>query len=192
MAWQNFITLLHKSNGFVIITYFIDGNFKPQKCWFNSGSMTYFWRLKSFLAGSISSGAATPAKVASSFTFGFYLAIFPVTGTTTLLCVIFSLLFKLNHYIVQGLNFMLIPVHLVLILPFLKAGNYLFLGGRPVVPAQVWQSGLKALNKSAGIQLLESVAAGITVWLILAVLTAPIVYSLIYRMAKFNKAQSAE
>lgn len=153
--------------------------------------MTYFCRLKSFLASSITSGKATPEKVASSFTFGLYLAIFPVTGTTTLLCVIFSLVFKLNHYIVQGLNLMLIPVHLILILPFLKAGNYLFLGGRPVVPVQVWQSGLKALNKSAGIQLFESVAAGITVWLILAVLTAPIVYSLIYRMAKFNKTQSA-
>jgi uncharacterized protein (DUF2062 family) len=48
----------------------------------------------------------TPEKIALSLAFGIMLGVFPVMGTTTVLCLIAALLFRLNLAAVQFVNFL--------------------------------------------------------------------------------------
>lgn len=54
------------------------------------------------------------------------LGIFPVIGSTTLLCTIFALSLRLNLPLVQLVNFSVYPLQVILIIPFMKLGEYLF------------------------------------------------------------------
>lgn len=60
--------------------------------------------------------------IASAFTFG----IFPIIGFSTPLNTLSALVFKLNQPIVQAINWVLGPLKLLLIFPFLRFGEWLF------------------------------------------------------------------
>ena len=68
----------------------------------------------------------TPQKLSLSVALGLVLAIFPVLGTTTLLCAAAALVLKLNMPAIQLVNYLAYPLQLLLLIPFLKAGRLLF------------------------------------------------------------------
>lgn len=68
----------------------------------------------------------TPEKIALSLAFGIMLGVFPVLGTTTLLCLIAALLFRLNIAAVQLVNFLVYPLWFALLIPFVRVGERLF------------------------------------------------------------------
>jgi len=70
---------------------------------------------------------ATSAAVAA------ILAIVPVFGITTALCFLAGRLFRLNHVIMQGVNCLMYPFQLLLILPFLRIGETLLGADRLVL-----------------------------------------------------------
>ena len=73
----------------------------------------------------------TPEKIALSLAFGFMLGIFPVLGTTSLLCLAAALLFRLNLPAVQLVNVLVNPLWFALLIPFIRAGERLF-GAQPL------------------------------------------------------------
>ena len=68
----------------------------------------------------------TPEKLALTVSVGSILAVFPVFGTTTILCVIFAFLFRLNHAAIQIVNYGVYPLWFILLVPFYKIGGMLF------------------------------------------------------------------
>jgi len=66
-----------------------------------------------------------PRKIALSVTFGFYLGIFPIVGTASVLCLITSFIFRLDHLFTQLVNAVVFPVQLLFIIPFYKIGCFL-------------------------------------------------------------------
>jgi uncharacterized protein (DUF2062 family) len=68
----------------------------------------------------------TPEKISLSLALGIVLGIFPVLGSTTLLCTLAALVFKLNLPAIQIVNFMVYPLQLAFLLPFYRAGEWLF------------------------------------------------------------------
>jgi uncharacterized protein (DUF2062 family) len=68
----------------------------------------------------------TPEKIALSLAFGIMLGVFPVMGTTTVLCLIAALLFRLNLAVVQLVNFRVCPLWFALLIPFTRVGERLF------------------------------------------------------------------
>ena len=68
----------------------------------------------------------TPEKIALSLAFGFMLGIFPVLETTSLLCLIAAILFRLNLPAVQLVNLLVNPLWFVLLIPFIRMGEQLF------------------------------------------------------------------
>ena len=68
----------------------------------------------------------TPEKIALSLALGIVLGIFPVLGSTTLLCALAALLLKLNLPAIQIVNYMVYPLQLAFLLPFYRAGEWLF------------------------------------------------------------------
>ena len=68
----------------------------------------------------------TPEELALTVSVGSILAVFPVIGTTTILCFVFAVLFRLNHAAIQIVNYAVYPFWFILLLPFYKIGGMLF------------------------------------------------------------------
>ena len=68
----------------------------------------------------------TPEKIALSLAFGIVLGIFPVLGSTTVLCAVTALIFQLNLPAIQLLNYLIYPLQLFLLVPFIRMGEKLF------------------------------------------------------------------
>ncbi len=118
----------------------------------------------------------TPEKIALSLALGVVLAVFPVLGSTTLLCTVAALLFGLNLPMLQLLNWFMYPVQLALIVPFMQVGARLF--RTPPLPFSLPQMlTMFRADWSHTLQtLLVSALQAIAVWL----LCAPIVIVVLY------------
>jgi uncharacterized protein (DUF2062 family) len=68
----------------------------------------------------------TPEKVALTLAVGSALALFPILGTTTLLCLAAGILLRLNQPIIQMVNALCTPLHLPVIYLMVRLGNWLF------------------------------------------------------------------
>ncbi len=68
----------------------------------------------------------TPEKVALSLAFGIVLGIFPVLGSTTILCAAAALIFRLNLPAIQLVNYLIYPLQLFFLLPFIRLCEMLF------------------------------------------------------------------
>jgi uncharacterized protein (DUF2062 family) len=72
----------------------------------------------------------TPRKLALSIAVGSALALFPILGTTTTLCVIAGIALRLNQPVIQGVNALCTFVYFPLIVVFVRLGD-LFAGSGP-------------------------------------------------------------
>ncbi len=68
----------------------------------------------------------TPEKVALTIALGVTLGVTPVVGSTTILCTAAAIGLRLNLPAIQLVNGVVYPLQLVLIIPFLRAGAWLF------------------------------------------------------------------
>lgn len=68
----------------------------------------------------------TPEKIALSLAFGIVLGVFPVLGSTTLLCAAAALIFRLNLPAIQLVNYLSYPLQLFFLIPFIRMGEKLF------------------------------------------------------------------
>ncbi len=68
----------------------------------------------------------SPEKIALTLAIGSALALFPIVGTTTLLCLLFGIVLRLNQPIIQLVNGICTPLHLPVILALIRLGERLF------------------------------------------------------------------
>lgn len=81
---------------------------------------------------------ASPKKLAWSLTLGFIIGINPIIGSTTIVTIAVSHLFRLNHAASQVGVHSAYPFQILLLLPFLQAGSVLFgAGALPLSAAEV-------------------------------------------------------
>jgi len=67
----------------------------------------------------------TPSKVALSIAVGSALALFPILGTTTTLCVVAGITLGLNQPIIQGVNALCTFIYFPLLYAFVRLGDAL-------------------------------------------------------------------
>ena len=86
-----------------------------------------FWqrRVRDPIVAQLTQGI-TPEKIAMTFAVGSAFALFPVLGTTTLLCFLIAWALRLNQPIVQVINQLLWPVHIPAIFGCIWLGETLF------------------------------------------------------------------
>jgi uncharacterized protein (DUF2062 family) len=65
-------------------------------------------------------------RIAWTISAGMVLGIFPIMGTPTLVCLLTGWVFKLNQPIMQVFKELVYPLHLALILVFIRLGEFLF------------------------------------------------------------------
>ncbi len=80
----------------------------------------------------------TPHKLALSLALGVALSCFPVFGTTTILCAIVAVAFRLNLPAIQVGNYLALPLQLALFIPFMRLGERILRAPRfPLSPEQL-------------------------------------------------------
>lgn len=68
----------------------------------------------------------TPQKIAMTIAIGSAIAMFPILGTTTLICLAVGIVMRLNQPIIQAVNYACTPLHLTFIVFAFKGGERLF------------------------------------------------------------------
>ena len=118
----------------------------------------------------------TPHKIALTVALGVMLGVIPVVGSSTLLCAIAAVAFSINLPLIQVVNYLVYPLQLLLLIPFIQAGQWLF--HRPPLPFSLTQ--LTALLRlklwHALAMLWEYILHGLFAWLILGGMAALIIY----------------
>ncbi|MGH9367319.1 MAG: DUF2062 domain-containing protein [Thermoanaerobaculia bacterium] len=87
--------------------------------------MKIFRRVSSFLVAELRRGL-TARELALTLAVGLCLSVPPVLGSTTALCALAALLLRLNQPLIQAINYLAYPLQLILLIPFLKAGEWVF------------------------------------------------------------------
>jgi len=145
-----------------------------------------FAKIRTKLTGFLKQGI-TPHKLALSFSFGICLGIIPVLGSTTLLCLLAAMIFRLNITITQIVMHLVYPLQLLLFIPYLRWGTFLFSGQKfnysfvqivDMFRQDVW---------NAIVELFWMNMSGLLLWLI----TTPLVFALIYLICKASFTQVA-
>ena len=110
----------------------------------------------------------TPEKISLSIAWGVVIGIFPVVGTTTLLCAIVAIVLRLNLPIIQLANWLVYPLQIALLPPFFFIGAYVFGSGPLTHDAQelifLFQSDLV----NALVLLWDVLLQAIIVWLVMS------------------------
>lgn len=145
--------------------------------------------IKNVIAQALYQGL-TPRKLALTCAFGAVLGIFPLFGITTLLCFAAAFLFRLNIPIIQLVNYLMAPLQLILIIPFIKIGISVFkLRPFPYSSDQLlfmFRNDLWTLVKETGL----AVAIGIGVWTLLAIPVFFIIFYVCFWLANQWKRRS--
>jgi uncharacterized protein (DUF2062 family) len=129
----------------------------------------FSWKYITGLLSQALKQGMTPRKLAITCAFGVVISIFPIFGTTTLLCFGIAIALRLNIAIIQLVNYLFAPVQILLILPFIKIGTDLFgLNPFPYSSEQLvdlFKNDFWMLVKEAGLALF----AGVGMWLLFSI-----------------------
>lgn len=118
-------------------------------------------------------------KISLCIALGVALGIFPVLGTTTVLCTVAALVLRLNLPAIQVVNYMVYPLQLVLLVPFYGAGGWLFGAGLRPGFAENLIGRLKTDFWGSMAGLWDSTLYAVAVWLIISPLLVFIIYGLL-------------
>src|SRR5580698_10669544 len=69
-----------------------------------------------------------PRQLAFTLALGFAIGCIPLLGVTTAICALLALVLRLNMPAIQAANWVAMPLQLVLLIPFLRLGQWLFHG----------------------------------------------------------------
>ncbi len=127
----------------------------------------------------------TPEKVALTIALGLSLGVTPVIGSTTLLCTLAAVTLRLNLPAIQLVNGAAYPLQLILIIPFLRAGAWIF--GDRTVPALTVTRLFELFRANlwqAIVTLWTATMHALVVWLGVAGLTGLVLYLLLVPVLK--------
>ena len=109
----------------------------------------------------------TPEKIAFTAALGAVIAVFPILGSTTLLCGVAAWALRLNQPIIQLVNYLCYPLQFLLLIPFWRAGEWF---GAPHVALSIPE--LMARFQAAPWPFMQEFAGvalgGIAAWLLVA------------------------
>jgi uncharacterized protein (DUF2062 family) len=69
-----------------------------------------------------------PRQLAFTLALGFAIGCIPLLGITTAICALLALVLRLNMPAIQAANWFAMPLQVVLLIPFLRLGQWLFRG----------------------------------------------------------------
>lgn len=123
----------------------------------------------------------TPRMIAISIAAGAVLGIFPILGSTTLLCAVIAAVFRLNQPVIQVINYLIYPVQIALLFGFYRAGEKLFRQDPvPLLSITELNARFWAAPGQFFIDYGTVALYGVAVWALLA----PLLFALLYLLLK--------
>lgn len=140
----------------------------------NPDSRFYRWVIRP-IVNQLKQGTS-PEKLSWSISLGVTLGIFPIMGSTSIVCFIAGYLFKLNQPILHLFKTFTYPLQLVLILVYIRLGQ--MLNGVPLIKFSIPQLLTRFKDDPAQFARDFGMAAlyGIEAWAISAIFLIPILY----------------
>jgi uncharacterized protein (DUF2062 family) len=109
----------------------------------------------------------SPRRLALTLALGLAVGCIPVVGIPTALCAALAIALRLNLPAIQAANYVAMPLQLVLIVPFVRLGGWLFASGHDPAPRA------SALLHASPLNLLEQLGGmaghAMLAWLLIAV-----------------------
>lgn len=132
----------------------------------------------------------TPEKIALSLALGIVLGTFPVLGSTTVLCAAAAMVFGLNLPAIQLANYLIYPMQLFLLVPFIRMGEKLFRSApAPLSLAQILTTVRASLTHAVSTLWLAELHA-VFAWLLIAPVAIWLLYFLLSRTLRRVAAAS--
>ena len=123
--------------------------------------------------------SVTPQKIALTIALGLNLGVFPLLGTTTLICALAAFWLKLNQPVIQLVNWLAYPLQFMLLLPFVRLGEWLMRA--PPVPFSIPE--LLHKFKESPAKFMQEFGMtgvhGIVAWLVIAPFAIALIYFLL-------------
>lgn len=121
----------------------------------------------------------TPQKIALAVVLGALLGIAPVLGTTIVSCTVAALALGLNLPLIQLVNNLVYPLQLLLLIPFVQAGQWLF--RQPPLPLSVSQIVAEFQRNFWGsvVGFWSYTWHGAVAWLLFSAVAGPLMYFLL-------------
>ena len=121
----------------------------------------------------------SPVKLSIAISVGATLGLCPVFGTTTILCGLLAIIFRLNMAVMQLVNYLMLPLQLLILIPLIKTGEYMFSSDNSKLTAEMivyafresWFIGMKEVGHlemmGAGAWAIFIIPLGVILYLIL-------------------------
>jgi uncharacterized protein (DUF2062 family) len=118
----------------------------------------------------------TPQKIALTVAVGGTLGLFPILGSTTLLCFLAGIFLKLNQPIIQAINYLVYPLQVAGIYFFIRTGEWL----TRTAPLQFSIAGLLQQFRAAPLHFFQefgmTALRGVLAWTLIAPMVAAALY----------------
>jgi uncharacterized protein (DUF2062 family) len=120
----------------------------------------------------------TPQKIAGTLALGLVLGVFPLLGSTTMLCGMVAAILGLNLAVIQLANWIAYPLQLLALVPLIRLGELLFHAGRlPFTLEQMLAMSHNSLTHAIATLWLAALQA-IVAWLLLSPLAFLAAYTI--------------
>jgi uncharacterized protein (DUF2062 family) len=118
----------------------------------------------------------SPRRLALTIALGLMLGVIPVLGSTTLLCTLAAVSLRLNLPAIQLVNGLAWPLQLTLLVPFLRAGAWLFGDRRTTITLNDVGTLIRANVWHAIVTLWTVTMHALVVWLVAACVGTAVLY----------------
>ena len=118
----------------------------------------------------------SPKRVAMTIAIGLFLAIIPVVGVTTILCLLAAWALRLNQPIIQLINWLSAPLQILLIFPFIRLGEAIFRAPRMLRSLEELVAMAKSDPLGTMAMLGETLGHAVVAWLIVGPFVVAAVY----------------
>ena len=135
----------------------------------------------------------SPEKLSFTIACGAVIGIFPVLGSTTLICTAMAIVLRLNLPAIQLANYLVYPLQIALLIPFIRFGAFIF----QVVPPPLSVQELSALFQQdfwgTFFYFLDSLVHAVVAWFLVCAPAFPVLYFVfvpIFRKFRRHKHKS--
>ena len=120
----------------------------------------------------------TPEKLALCIALGCAFGMIPAIGTTTILCALTAFILRLNLAAILAVNYFVYPIQLALLLPFIRAGEWLFGSKQLDLSADLIQRMMKDNLLQTAVSLGPTMIHALLAWLLIAPAIVAAIYFL--------------
>lgn len=132
----------------------------------------------------------SPEKLSLSMALGAVIGTFPVLGSTTLICTAVAIVLRLNLPAIQLANYLVYPLQIILIIPFISLGAILFQVEPPPLSVQELSALFQENFWGTIASFFDTILHAIIAWLLVFTPVFPIVYyGLVPIFKRFKIAQ---